>query len=211
MHLDENDLARYVEGQIGEAERQDVEAHLAECPECSERVAETRRALDEIREQEAPPLDPEVRRKAEALGTEEKEGRSRKRRPFRPAAIAGALVLLLGLAGVLYWQLQGPDPTRLRSSTEGDVLTAWAPADGARVSEPPVLAWEEVSGAFAYRVTLYAPDGTVLWEKDTTTTRVPLPADVSLTEGRRYLWRAAALHSDGRALRSNLRTFTYAP
>lgn len=211
MHLDANDVARYVDGRIGEAERQDVEAHLAECPECSERVAAAHGSLEELREQEPPALDPEVRRKAEALGAEGNGERDERHSAVRPAAIAGVLVLLLGLAGVLYWHLQGPGSTRLRSPTEGEVLTARAPADGARVSEPPVLAWEEVSGAFAYRVTLYAPDGTVLWEKDTTTTRVPLPADVSLTEGRRYLWRAAALHSEGRELRSNLRTFTYAP
>lgn len=211
MHLDENDVARYVDGRIGEMERSDIEAHLAECPACSEQVAEARRTLDGLQEQEAPPLDPEVQRKAEAFGTEEKEKRDREPRFARPAAVAGALALLLGIMGILYWQLRGPAPSQLRSSSAISALTVRAPADGATVSKRPVFVCAPVSGAVGYRVTLRTSEGTVVWEGDTTAARVRLPAGVSLTSGDTYLWRAEALRGDGTTLRSTLRTFTYAP
>lgn len=211
MHLDEQDVARYLDGRIGEAERRNVEVHLAECPVCSERVAEARQTLDELQDQEAPPLEPEVRRKAEALGPGEQERWGRNRRLSRSVAIAGALVVVLGLAGILYWQLRSPAPSRLRSSSDAPTLTVQAPADGATVSERPVFVCAPVSEAIGYRVTLRTAEGTVVWEGDTTAARVHLPADVSLTPGDTYLWRAEALRGDGTTLRSTLRTFTYAP
>lgn len=211
MHLDENDVARYVEGRVTEEERRDLESHLAGCPECSRRVAEARQFLDEIREQEASPLNSEMRREAETFGIEGAERRKEVRRPFRSVAMAGVVVVLLGLAGILYWQFWGAEPTRLRSLSEKKRLTVRAPADGAEVSRRPVFACDSLPGALAYRVTLYAPNGTILWEGDTTAARVALPPEVSLTEGQTYLWRVKALRSDGRSIRSNLQTFRYAP
>lgn len=211
MHLDENDVARYVDGRVTEVERRDLESHLAGCPECSRRVAETRQILDQVRKQEASPLNSEARQEAETFGIEGKERRKEARRSFRPAAMAGIVVVLLGLAGILYWQFREAEPSRLRSLAGEKVLTVRTPADGAEVSRRPVFACDSLPGALAYRVTLYAPNGTVLWEEDTTAARVPLPPEISLAEGQTYLWRVKALRSDGRTLRSNLRTFTYAP
>lgn len=211
MHIDENDIARYVDGRLSDDERRDIESHLAECHRCRNQVAAVHRILGNRGEQ-GPALDPEVRARAEALGrTEEDEESIEWERARDPMAIAMVVGLLLGVGALLYGPFQGPAPSRLRSSAEASALTVQAPADGATVSERPVFECASVSEALGYRVTLQAPDGTVVWEGDTTAPHVRLPADVSLTAGTTYLWRAEALRADGTTLQSNARTFTYAP
>jgi len=211
MHIDENDIARYVDGRLSDDERRDVESHLAECSRCRNQVAAVHRILENGAEQEAAP-DPEVQAQAEALGrNKEREGSNERQRGRRPVAIAMAVALLLGVAGLLYEQLQEPAPSRLRTSSDAPTLTVQAPTDGATVSDRPVFECAFVSEALGYRVTLRTMDGTVVWEGDTTAARVRLPADVSLTARETYLWRAEALRADGTTLQSNARTFTYAP
>ncbi len=210
MHIDENDIARYVDGRITDDERGEIEVHLAECPRCRNQVAAVHQLLEDESGREGG-MDFGVREQAEALGGGEAEGRSSDRRMGRRFVAGAAAVVLLTVASLLYWQHQGPPPSRLRSSSTPSHLTVSAPADGATVSSRPVFVCAPVSEALSYRVTLRAPDGTVVWKGDTTAARVPLPPDVSLAEGQTYLWRAEALHSNGTTIRSNLRTFTYAP
>lgn len=211
MHIDENDIARYVDGRLSDEERRDVETHLAECPRCRNQVAAVHQILENGAEQE-PTLHPEVRVQAEALGRNEGDDEATGQ-PWarRPVAIAMAVALLLGVAALLYGQFQEPAPSQLRASSDAPALTVQAPADGATVSERPVFECAVVSEALGYRVTLRTADGTVVWEGDTTAARVRLPADVSLTAGETYLWQAEALRADGTTLQSNARTFTYAP
>lgn len=211
MHIDENDIARYVDGRLSDDERRDIESHLAECYRCRNQVAAVHQIL-ENREGQEPALDPEVRARAEALGTTEENGsHETKWGRRRPVVVSATVALLLGIGGLLYGQFQEPAPSRLRTSPDAPALTVQAPADGATVSERPVFKCASVSEALGYRVTLRTPDGTVVWEGDTTAARVHLPADVSLTAGETYLWRAEALRADGTTLQSNARTFTYAP
>lgn len=208
-HLTEDEVASYIDGRLPSEERREIEAHMAECPPCSTRVAEAQALVDNLSDQTAPPLDPDVHRNAEQLGTaREKETASL---GLSRSVVAAALVLVLAIGGVGYWQMRGLNSAQLRSPAETTVLTAREPADGASVSDRPVFACAPVSNALTYRVTLYAQDGSVLWEADSTATRLPLPSSVPLGSGQTYLWRMGALRSDGTTLRSSLRTFTYAP
>lgn len=212
MELDENDIARYLDGRVSESEREQIERHLAECRTCREEVAQARRILKGVQEENAPSLDPDTRRRADALGAEER-GRKRvlSRLQNRPVATTTAVVLL-AIVGVLYWHAQGPSRTNGLRSTPGEApVSVRAPADGAKLSERPVFRCEKVPNAYAYRVTLYAQDGMVLWEGDTTVPRVTLPTHISLSEGRTYLWRATVLRTNGTTLQSSLYRFTYSP
>lgn len=212
MHLDEHDVARYVEGQLTDAERQRIEEHLANCTECRETVGAVRRLQDSASARESPELDPEIRRKAEGLASEPPPAQIRLETVLSPPVLAIAgLLLVAGVVGVLLWQGEARDTPRLRSSRPEAAYSVRAPADEAVVQEPPVFLCTAHPEALAYRVTLYAENGLVVWRGDTTAVRVPLPSDVSLSEGERYLWRAEALLSDGTMLRSDLHTFTYAP
>ena len=57
----------YLEGALAEGERARFEAHLAECPHCTEYLAEMRRTLDVLGRIEPESLDPEVRDELVAL------------------------------------------------------------------------------------------------------------------------------------------------
>ncbi len=211
MHIDEDDIARYVDGRLSDEERRDVESHLAECPRCRNQVAAVHQILENGVEQK-PLVHPEVQAQAEALGRNDEDDEATGQQWVRrPLAIVMAVALLLSIAGLLYGQFQEPAPSRLRASSDTPALTLRAPADGATVSERPVFVCAPASDALGYRVTLWTPGGTVVWEGDTTAARVRLPADVSLATGKTYLWRAEALRADGTTLQSNARTFTYAP
>lgn len=210
MHLDENDIARYVDGWVSEGEREQMEAHLAECVQCRGQVTATYRLVGEEDDWDLSGLDFSVQQQAESLRSD-KQSQSRTPQRWDVPVLVGVLAVLLGIAGILFWQYQGTESDRLRSSVEREAFTVRAPADGAEISQRPVFVCDTVDAAFAYRVTLYAPDGAVLWEGDTTSARVSLPTEVSLTDGQTYLWRAAALRSDGTMDRSGLRSFTYTP
>ena len=57
----------YLEGALSRRERARFEAHLAECPHCTEYLAEMRRTLDVLGRIEPESLDPEVRDELVAL------------------------------------------------------------------------------------------------------------------------------------------------
>ena len=57
----------YLEGALSRRERARFEAHLAECPHCTEYLAEMRRTLDVLGRIEPESLGPEVRDELVAL------------------------------------------------------------------------------------------------------------------------------------------------
>ena len=57
----------HLEGALSRRERARFEAHLAECPHCTEYLAEMRRTLDVLGRIEPESLDPEVRDELVAL------------------------------------------------------------------------------------------------------------------------------------------------
>ena len=57
----------YLEGALAERDRRRLETHLAECPHCSEYLAQMRRTLDLLGRIEPEELDPEVQDELVAL------------------------------------------------------------------------------------------------------------------------------------------------
>ncbi len=57
----------YLEGALDRGERARLEAHLADCPHCSEYLAQIRRTLDALGRIEPEALDPEVQDELVAL------------------------------------------------------------------------------------------------------------------------------------------------
>jgi anti-sigma factor RsiW len=58
-------VSDYLEGRLDEADRQRLEAHLAECPYCEEYIAQMRQTIEALGKLPAETLDP--RREAELL------------------------------------------------------------------------------------------------------------------------------------------------
>ena len=57
----------YLEGALAERDRRRLEAHLADCPHCTEYLAQMRRTLDLLGRIEAEELDPRVQEELVAL------------------------------------------------------------------------------------------------------------------------------------------------
>ena len=113
-HVDEGTLHAYLDGALPPGERSQVDAHLAECPDCRERLAEARAliaradallALALPAERSAPPLY-ELRRRPMWW------------RVRWPIAWAATVTLAVGLG----WTLRGRENRALVASAERDTL-----------------------------------------------------------------------------------------
>lgn len=214
MHLDENDIARYVDECLADAERQRMDDHLAECPRCRDVLETTRRTLEGASEREAVEPESTVRHRVQDL-VPEKATRSpamERLGGLPPLHVAALALLLIGVGGGIWvWQTGVTNPAQFRTNSSEPLLSAQAPADGAVLSERPTFVLGAEPRALSYRIMLYASEGRLVWRKDTTATRVPLPADVDLTDDQQYLWQAQAVLQYGTTLRSAPHAFTYAP
>ena len=128
-HVDEGTLHAYLDGALPPGERGQVDAHLAECPACRERLAEARAliaradallALALPAERSAPPLH-ELRR------------RPMWRRVRWPIAWAASVTLAVGLG----WMLRGRENRALVASAERDTLPQMVAMDQSREEPRP--------------------------------------------------------------------------
>ena len=189
--LTDDTIAALAEGALGAEERAAVLPHLAACALCRGAVASVTRALGD------PDLAPELRAAR----------RAPRRRLYRialPLAAAAALVLILAQPRPEL------DETLHRAPTITAGATPVAVAPVGRVAAVTGLRWEAVSGADRYRVTLFQPDGRVLYETEVTGTVATLPDSVMLQAGRPYFWKVEALTGFDRWSASDLIEFSVA-
>jgi hypothetical protein len=114
VHVDEERLQRLLHGELGRTDEAEARAHLADCEECSRRLAAMTRdeervdSLLRVLDRPAPRVDVRaIARRADA------------RRPWIPRWAAG-VVLVLGLAGVAYALPGSPLPRLV------DAVVEWA-------------------------------------------------------------------------------------
>ena len=147
-------LPWYVNGSLGEREREQVEAHLAGCPACEAEARECRRTAESLSNagEVAPSPHPaQLRRLFDRIDEEERNrpGRlavfSAAPRPLRLALAAQAAAILL-LAGALVWSLRSPAPAAPPSNyvTLADPTAAPAPAARLRVMFSPATTEREM-------------------------------------------------------------------
>lgn len=189
--LDEDSLAAMVEGALPEDARAKAVAHLSACEPCRKAVASVARAL----------ADPEV---AAGIRAVEKSTDPRYRRLVPVALVAAAAVLLLL---IVPRKVEDPrSPHRAPPITASPAPSALSPVG--RVSETAQLRWTAVSGADRYRVTLFDPDGSLIYEAEVADTSVTLPRSVPLVPDRTYAWRVEARLGFDRWAASELIEFT---
>lgn len=160
-HPDANEIAAYVDGGLAGDARRNIQAHLAGCSACRTEVVEVGRVV----------------RSRPAL-------RSRSRM-WIPASAAAAIALVWVVPGVL----RDAEPVRHRD--EAVTMTpAPRPISPVGSAESPLLMrWSSVPTADRYRVRVFDPSGTMLWERETADTLVRVAASVSLRRGGRYYWK----------------------
>jgi len=179
-------LAAYLDRELADDERSQVEAHLDQCAECRRALAETVDVLDMSgagagAEHPSPSIRGGDRRwvwlGAVALA----------------ASVATVVVLRrpAGLAGGIDARTRDAGPTTLVERIPQ--LAAVAPANGSvGLGDHPTFTWRSAD-ADRYSFRLLAEDGVPVWSRETTDTMLTLPPDVRLGRGRSYFWRVDAL------------------
>jgi anti-sigma factor RsiW len=153
---------KYLRGELSPEQAEAFEAHYFACDRCWELVH----------------AGAEIRAARPARG----------RRRVLPWPLLAAAVLV-GAVGIGLWRSQRPNP----------------PADSERAGSPGALllgvsgdattltaSWSPLAGAAGYRVRLFAPDGAVLSERETTDTSVSLSRG-SLPSSGPFFWQVQAL------------------
>ena len=177
-HLEMGEIAAYVDGAIVGPAREEVETHLATCARCRAEVAEVGGVVRSM---------PSARRS----------------QLWIPAAAAAALVFVWAGAGVL----RDPAPAVHR-----DTAVTMTPAPRLVAPVGPVdslstVVWSSVPTADRYRIWLFDPTGTVLWERETPDTSAVVPRSVSLRRGTPYYWKVESHSGFGRWAASELIEF----
>lgn len=141
-HPEEVDLFDYVEEELAEDRRAELEAHLASCPTCAEQIALVQAGRDVLRESQRLHLPP-ARREAisTSLPTQRRApGRSTALSPRRilalltPVAAVAAVVVLLVSSGV--FETNGNDEAGSAAAGATSQLQTEDQAGGAEAAAP---------------------------------------------------------------------------
>jgi hypothetical protein len=175
------EIAAYLDRGLSIVERDRMEDHLGECPECRRHVLDA----DEL-----------VRRV---------------RRPRRliigGAVVAAAAALILVAMPSLRRSDGALENPLYRDAAASSTLIAYGPAGESRVGSLRFI-WSPARGAMSYRLTVSRADGATVWTQSGRDTVATLPASITLRVGDRYFWVSDALLADGGSRSTGLREFT---
>ena len=164
-HLTPEQVARYVDRTAPPDERARTVAHIADCEECRREVTEVARAVRQGH--------PSVRWWKAAV----------------PLAAAAVLLIVVGRTT----SAPGPQPgSEHRDPPTADSAGPVPRAPMGRTSLPLDLRWSPVTGAREYRVTVFDPEGTIVFRISTMDTLLTVPDTVGLHPGGSYFWRVEA-------------------
>jgi hypothetical protein len=178
-HINDAELAAYMDRNVAAADRERIESHLADCDECRRHLIEARKVLGGIH----------------------------RTRGLRIAATLAAAAVVFVFVRLEVWPTRVSSTASLvRGATNSAGITAHGPSgdvSGKRLE----FVWSPVTGAASYRITVSRADATPLWSRTTTDTVVTLPASVVLQQGQTHLWVTDALLLDGTTRSTGLREF----
>lgn len=179
---------RYLSGALSPTEADAFERHYFECESCWERVqrgSEIKAALSD-----SPVADIDF-----APGS---KGKSRPRRVLLWAApLAAAAVLVLTFGRTLNYR-NSVDLTRAGLRAVDSAQVTRGSSNSISVSSHQngsllIAAWARTPSASSYRVRLLAPDGALLYERETSDTSVVLPDDSVGVSANTAYWEIQAL------------------
>lgn len=171
QHLSPEEIAAYLGGQVTDARRGEMEAHLADCDACRS---------DLIQASEL----------AEADG-----GQSRWILRLVPVLAAAILAAIIFLPSTPSSNLQESELRLREGGSEAiSTITVVEPEFGETVSTSGmVFRWNAAGHEAFYELTLASMVGTVLWTASSSDTIVTLPETIRLQEGESYFWYVDAL------------------
>lgn len=187
-HLNEADIAAYLDGAMAEEERRSVEAHLANCDECR---------MEATASQEAVSTAPRVA--------------TRSRIPMRWIGLAAAAAVMVVVVSTL--SRTTSNGTTERGTAVGipgvqRVVAIVSPGDNSRLGSDRRLVWRSEGGGATYRITIGDDSGQPLHSATLPDTSFAIPATLTLVPGRKYFWYVDAIKSEGTTATSGLNSFT---
>lgn len=195
--LDDTALAAAIDGVAGE-ERMEEIAHLASCSHCRARLADVIRLLHDVD-------------RAALEGALERPAR------FRIAGTLTATLVAATLAGVMLLRPARPPegmtgtPTADSQHRESAITMTVAPrilAPGSSAARGDSLAWTSVPYADRYRVTVFDDEGTLVLDRETPDTTLPMQPELTRSPGAVFLWKVEARTGWDRWVASEWREFT---
>jgi len=207
-HLTEADILLFLNDDLHDEQRIKYEKHLADCDNCSEKLADIYRLEERLKSSDPPEVDTESLEKAKKLVGNKENGNHflLNLRHFSAAAI----FLLAAFLAVWLWT--GPEYSgqqeEFRSGSESPVVQPLQPGDGASLpNNNAELSWEPVVNSASYRLIIYAESGVEIWSTQIDSTKKNLPGNISLEPETRYLWKVEAIMPDGTVISSPLQSF----
>ena len=173
MHLTGQQIEDYHRRALPPRELLEVDDHLADCPECRLRVAEGEPLSGALAAWEALPEVPEPTAVKLDLGEildeiDARDARRGRARPWRPALLAAALLLL---ACGIFWIARRPEPAErllaqttqatqpvLRGPVSAPEFTLQAPLSTEVPGGRPTFRWTPLAGAESYQVMVFDRD-----------------------------------------------------
>jgi hypothetical protein len=183
-HVNEFEVAAYLDRQLQPSDRDRIERHLANCVDCRLELAQTHRILAGMR-----------RRKWVVAGG---------------ILLATAAALVLVVRPVLVQTTEVTASSALRETAGSASLIGYGPS-GEVALRSIRFVWGRAANATTYRLTVSGADGVPVWSASALDTSVTLPDSVRLQVGRRYFWLADALLDDGATRSTGLREFQPVP
>jgi hypothetical protein len=184
-HVNDLELAAYLDRGLSVPDRARVESHLAVCTECRSHVASAKLLID-------------------------RAGRPRwALRVGVPAAVAAAVAAFLLISP---WdaQIKSNGNGRTRAGAEPNGLIAYNPVGNVTRSGLRFI-WSSATANASYRVTVSDDSGNTVWSVSGADTSVAIPDSVRLAGTAHYYWVVDALAADGRTLSTGLREFGVGP
>jgi len=181
FHLDPDDVAGMADGTLADEERARVVAHIADCAQCRQEIADVRAA-----QRTAP---------------------SRAGLWWLGSAAAAVLAGVFLLGPLL--SRGGTDPV-LRAASDGPpAIEVVAPSGSPGADERLAFAWRAVAPGAIYTIILMDESADVIWRLDgVPDTTVTVPADRALRPATTYLYVIDAMLPDGRTVTSGTRRLT---
>lgn len=188
-HLDDGDIAAYIDGVMTESELRSAEAHLAACDECRR---EATASQDVVSSAPSP-----------------RAARPRSRARWIGAAAAAAMMIVAVSTLTRTTSIADKE----RSATDGvpntqRVVPIVGPVDGTPLGNDRRLVWRAEASGATYRITVGDDSGQPIHSATLADTSLVIPQSVGLTPGRKYFWYVDAMADDGSTATSGLNSFT---
>ena len=179
-HMNEFEVAVFLDRRLSPTERDRVDAHLAICADC----------------------------RAEIVATGELLAWSKRRRRVVIGAgtLAIAATLLLVLRPALRNEPGSAGNEQVRDASAVTPLVAYGPA-GDQTAPPLRFVWASAPRASAYRLSVTDANGAPVWTFTAADTSAALPDSVTLAVGVAYFWVVDAMLDDGTTRSTELREF----